>query len=275
MSSLKKYFLIEPERYNELVSHSKSRTDLLTHPNVKVLKEMDTKIDDILKEPATSDVEKLDQYNSNLDRYKRNFRNAIETSRKDAFLADPIPRESNLQTLKLPTQSASESNSNAHPSNSSTNSSTPTLEKASKKNIFTETLKSIPKSYQSSAARLSKFINSSKDFTMTSPGVLKYKGNEWNISDAVELFKSAVTHRNIFGKQRETVNNFVTALAEAGFPTSSLPYTRMLKALDKKRVIVNKLPSPSWKQLKRKDKNKGLKSSPTGTKPIKWEKFDS
>ena len=28
MSSLKKYFLIEPERYNELVSHSKSRTDL-------------------------------------------------------------------------------------------------------------------------------------------------------------------------------------------------------------------------------------------------------
>ena len=136
MSSLKKYFLIEPERYNELVSHSKSRADLLTHPNVKVLKEIDTKIDDILKEPATSDVEKLDQYNSNLDRYKRNFRNAIETSRKDAFLADPIPRESNLQTLKLPTQSASESNSNAHPSNSSTSSSTPTLEKASKKKHF-------------------------------------------------------------------------------------------------------------------------------------------
>ena len=117
--------------------------------------------------------------------------------------------------------------------------------KSIKENIFTETLKTIPKSYQSNAARLSKFI-------------MKYKGNEWNISDAVELFKSAVTLRNIwnFGKQRETVNNFVAALAEAGFPTSSLPYTRMLKALDKKRVIVNKLSSPSWKQLKRKYKNK-------------------
>ena len=55
MASFKKFFLVAPEEYSRLVNQSKSKGELLTHPNVKALKEIDNKIDSILQETRSEE----------------------------------------------------------------------------------------------------------------------------------------------------------------------------------------------------------------------------
>lgn len=267
--SFRKYYLVEPDTYNELVRSSNSKADSLQHPNVKAFKEIDSKIDTILNKQSTSETEKLDEYNSNIDSYKRNFRNAIGKSRKDALFGDPTPQETNSFNLQPLGQTKSISPAAF---STSTPVATPKSElfepDENKKKIFDDTMKTIPHSYHSSANKLAKFIDSSKDFSIASSGRLKYKGKAINDSDAGALFKSAVTYRHIFGKHKQAVQNFLTALTESGFPTKSLPYTRMLSALEKKSIASKKSLMPKWQGKERKLKR-------ITAKPLEWEKFDS
>lgn len=261
MASFKKFFLVAPEEYSRLVNQSKSKGELLTHPNVKALKEIDNKIDSILQETTASDVEKLDEYNSELDSYKRNFRKAIEVPRKDALFGDPIPRNLN-------------SNTPSTPSTPSPIADPVQREDKPRKGFFQGSLNAIPSSYQLTAAKLARFMESSKDFTISASGRLKYKGKELNESDATDLFKRAVTFKQTFGKQKEDVKKFLSALEESGFPTKSLPYSRMLKARDMRTTVAKAQTKSKWEGQASKKLQKSPSIQPK-RKKLEWEKFDN
>ena len=88
MTSFKKYLLIDPEKYDQLLTKVNGYKDnnILVHPNIKAVKEIDNKISSILNDDLKSDQQKVDEYSSKLDSYLRNFRNALEVTKKDAIL---------------------------------------------------------------------------------------------------------------------------------------------------------------------------------------------
>ena len=69
MSSFKKYLLIDPVKYEELIAKAQTSkgNDILVHPNIKAVKEIDNKMSSILNDSTKSDHQKIDEYSSNLD----------------------------------------------------------------------------------------------------------------------------------------------------------------------------------------------------------------
>ena len=61
----------------------------MTHPNIKAVKEIDSKMTYILNDNMKSDQEKMEEYSKNLDCYLRNFKNALEVPKRDHYKTPP------------------------------------------------------------------------------------------------------------------------------------------------------------------------------------------
>ena len=68
-SSFKKYLLIDPVKYEELIAKAQTSkgNDILVHPNIKTVKEIDNKMSSILNDSTKSYHQNIDEYSSNLD----------------------------------------------------------------------------------------------------------------------------------------------------------------------------------------------------------------
>ena len=205
MTSFKKYLLIDPEKYDQLLTKVNGYKDnnILVHPNIKAVKEIDNKISSILNDDLKSDQQKVDEYSSKLDSYLRSFRNALEVTKKDAILgqtkhdavADDPPQS-------VPVQGKSYISD----------------EKSSKE--------SIPPSYRPSASHLTSFLTKNKNFEISDNGELKYKGKRQFHSDYPKLLDSVVRFRKPSSGSKTEVNDFVTLLRQEGYPVTRLGYVR-------------------------------------------------
>ena len=205
MSSFKKYLLIDPDKYEEMVSKTKTlkSDDILVHPNIKAVKQIDRDMSSILNDSEKSDQQKVDEYSSKLDSYLRNFRNALEVTKKDAILgqtkhdavADDPPQSVTVQGKSYISD-----------------------EKSSKE--------SIPPSYRLSASHLTSFLTKNKNFEISDNGELKYKGKRQFHSDYPKLLDSVVRFRKPSSGSKTEVNDLVTLLRQEGYPVTRLGYVR-------------------------------------------------
>ena len=144
MSSFKKYLLIDPVKYEELITKAQSTkgNDILVHPNIKAVKEIDNKMSSILNDSTKSDHQKIDEYSSNLDSYLRNFKNALEVPKRDAILGERKVETEDAHQVKEMSNISQEPTANEQQENK----------------------ESIPVSYHPTATHLTTFINRNKNF---------------------------------------------------------------------------------------------------------------
>lgn len=218
MSSFRKYFLVEPNKYNSLVEKAKTQTqsDMFTHPNIKAAKRIDSEIKTILEDSEMNDSKKMEEYNSKLDSYMRNFRNALEIPRRDALLG------SNNNSL-----GHSEAKSAEIPISTNNDSDIKSLE---------EVVESVPKSYRPAAKHLRDFLNQSKKFSLNGSGELKYKDDKKFNLEAGELLNSVVRYKKHPGNNAD-LNEFVAALKAEGYPISRLAYVRRSRSTIPKLIV--------------------------------------
>lgn len=204
MSTFKKYLLVDPEKYKQLLSKTQtpSQSDILTHPNIKTVREIDNKMTQILNNNYKSDQEKIEEYSSNLDSYLRNFKNALEVPKKEAILGE---KRSDTRTLDIQ------------------NSTEP--ENYIEKTFFNSIPESIPVSYRPKATHLLSFLTKNKNFEISQNGELKYKGKRSFQSDYNKLLDSVVRSKKLSDGNGDT-KEFVTLLKQEGYPVNRLAYVR-------------------------------------------------
>lgn len=208
MTTFKKYFLIDPEKYEQLLIKNEAATnnDILTHPNIKAVKEIDSKMTSILNDNMKSDQEKIEEYSTNLDSYLRNFKNALEVPKRDAILGtkkkdDILSTDLELsQTRDKHTNVLDQSATNVH-------------------------LSGIPASYRPNASHLTSYIKKHKNFEIDQNGSLKYKGKKMFDSDYNKLLESVVRFRKPLDGKTD-INEFVSLLRQEGYPVTRLAYVR-------------------------------------------------
>lgn len=209
MTTFRKFLLIEPEKYKKLIERNEIHTsnennDILAHPNIKTVKKIDKQMTNILNNNQTDDNTKMEKYNSLLERFLRNFHNALEVSKRDAILGNKTEQNS-IQTKsvspeKKPTEELPETNK------------------------LSDIMKTIPRSYQNSAKRLFGFIEKNPNFQIKD-GTLKYKDGEHFSSDVSELLSGVVRSKKLGDNPRSTVD-LLAALKEEGYPIHQLASVR-------------------------------------------------
>lgn len=203
MSTFKKYLLVNPDKYEQLLSKVQlsNQSDIFTHPNIKTVKKIDSKMSDILNNNHKTDREKIEEYSENLDSYLRNFKNALDIPKREAILGKP---NTNVTTSDI-TKDQSENKSN--------------------KLTFTSVPENIPPSYRPNASHLLSFLTKNKNFDIGQNGNLKYKGNSYFQSDYNKLLDSVVRFKNPHDGKTD-VNKFVSVLKQEGYPVNRLGYVR-------------------------------------------------
>lgn len=212
MTKAKKYYLVDPVKYEKLVqsqvlSDSKPEVNnTFTHPNVKAVGELDNEMKKILSDEKLTDFEKVEQYNSKLESYLQNFRSAIETPKREALIGKTSPDNENKNTVI---------NQPDHP--------LPTHD------LIESELALIPESYRKNGKRLLNFLKSSKSFSWDEAGQVKYRDKAIHGSNISKLLNDAVRNRKITS-QRSTYDEFLKALDTEGYPinkrSSSIPVRR-------------------------------------------------
>lgn len=207
MSSFKKYLLIDPDKYEEMVSKTKTlkSDDILVHPNIKAVKQIDRVMSSILNDSEKSDQQKVDEYSSNLDSYLRNFKNALQVTKQDAILGK---RGNDILAVN-----PVDGNPPIHPQNTSD------IERAAPK-------QDIPASYRPAASHLTAFLNKNKNFEVGKNGELKYKGKKRFQSHYPELLDGVVRSRKPTSGTKDDINDLVSLLKQEGYPVTRLGYVR-------------------------------------------------
>lgn len=200
---MKKYFLVDPVRYELLVNNlnaqtsSNSKDKIFNHPNVQKTKEIDKEIDKILHNESLSDYEKNEQFNSKLDDFVSNFRSAITSPKSEALFGKP-------------------SSNNPLPSTISPQ-------------FLEETLSSIPDSYQPNAKKLISFLKGNDTFSWNEKNELIYKGKVLQGSDVGQLLNDAVRSKKNSSSD-DTFQNFLSALKSEGYPVHKLSNQKKKKS---------------------------------------------
>ena len=252
MSSFKKYLLIDPDKYKEMVSKTKllKSDEILVHPNIKAVKQIDHEMSSILNDSEKSDQQKVDEYSSNLDSYLRNFKNALQVTKQDAILGK---REEDVLAAR-----PVESNLSVHPQKSYE------LERESSE-------QKIPSSYRPVASHLTVFLNKNKNFEIGKNGELKYKGKKRFQSHYPELLDGVVRSRKPSSGTKNEINDLVSLLKQEGYPVTRLGYVRR----NNTGKVITKAESSSTVEIKRKPSK--LQSSidrlSKGLTPKKKNKF--
>ena len=205
MSSFKKYLLIDPVKYEELITKAQSTkgNDILVHPNIKAVKEIDNKMSSILNDSTKSDHQKIDEYSSNLDSYLRNFKNALEVPKRDAILGERKVETEDAHQVKEMSNISQEPTANEQQENK----------------------ESIPVSYRPTATHLTTFINRNKNFEVKN-SELKYKGKRTFQSDFSQLLDGVVRFKKPPSNSKADIDGFVTLLRQEGYPVTRLGYVR-------------------------------------------------
>ena len=205
MSSFKKYLLIDPVKYEELIAKAQTSkgNDILVHPNIKAVKETDNKMSSILNDSTKSDHQKIDEYSSNLDSYLRNFKNALEVPKRDAILGEKkVTTEDVHQVQEIPNISQDSIVNKQH-----------------------ENKQSIPVSYRPTATHLTAFLNRNKNFEVKNHE-LKYKGKRVFQSDFSQLLDGVVRFKKPSVNSKVDIDGFVSLLRQEGYPVTRLGYVR-------------------------------------------------
>lgn len=228
MTKFKKYLLVDPQKYKQLVENdsigaAKPPDDILEHPNIKAVRKIDASLSNILHDVSLSDTAKIDAYTTQLDSYLRNFKSSLDVSRREALLGNKTH-----QTTKTFEQEKPKSVAKGKEE----------LPNHSIENFIDEN--SIPPSYRLSARHLLEFIKNHKSFAVDETGKLKYRGAQISESQAGDLLKSVVRYKKSFGNELK-LDDFVNKLKEAGYPVSRLAYV--------KKKTVSYAPSTRNKQL--------------------------
>lgn len=278
MTSFHKYYLVDPDKYNLLVESSKKQvdnsSDILQHPNVKAVQNIDNKISKIFHNSASSDVEKMDEYNGQLDSYIRNFRNALEVPKRDALLGSKRNHNDEIEPHSSETvYKPASSDVKTKPLMTSSNSFLDTAEKPPDNYSFSSIIDSIPPSYKPYVQHLSSFLQRNKNFEIDKNGALKYKGVRAFKSNAGNLLEDAVRYKKPLGNTDE-VNSFVSKLKEEGYPVVRLGY---VKRLSKQNIDkLKELPKIQKRKTKHNFKSTRNLRSKNSFKTIlnKWETIE-
>jgi len=185
---MKKYYLIDPSKYEMLKSAASARneeqqnnSDMFAHPNIKNVKD----ISDL------TDFEKVEKYNALLEKYIRNFRNALETSKSEAILGEPASKTIDLK-------------------NTTENESIKQFQS------LEESLDSIPTSYRQKARKLVDFLKNNNSFSVNQNNELLYKDQVLRGSNVNQVrSKKPITSDALF-------TQFVENLNAEGYPAKQI-----------------------------------------------------
>lgn len=221
MKHAKKYFLIEPSRYEELLNcnrdkeqhkpiQNNSTSDVLVHPSIKSISTLDKEMSSILTDTSQNDYDKAQRYASKLDSYLRNIHSALTKTAKESIIGD--------QKIQTEGQSM-DAAKNPH--------------EWSIENLVS----TVPKTYQLKAADLLKFMINN-GFDWNEKGVVKADGKVISGSNITELLHDAVRQKKPVSNQ-STYRAFSDALSAKGRRIS--PYNRSLTSKSYQSFI----PQPS------------------------------
>jgi len=104
MKFAKKYFLIDNDHYQQLVSSQNTMTnnkDIFTHPDAKLAKLGQKKMEQIADSEILTDSEKIQQHSQILKQYLENFRDAVQVERKQALLGTPASTNTTVLTDEI------------------------------------------------------------------------------------------------------------------------------------------------------------------------------
>lgn len=216
---MKKYFLVDPTRYEMLVqSHNSSKLNkesesIFMHPNIKKVAQIDKQMDRILNNSELTDFEKNEQYNTKLESYIKNFRSAVETPKNEALLGKQmVPQQQQKELLAKPSELQSKA--------------------------LTPEMSFIPESYHQSAQKLINFLQNNKSFSWGDDGELKYNNTPIDGSNVTKLLNDAVRHRKITSSET-TFNKFIDALENEGYPVHQLSVKQKSKSLNPVTLPLN------------------------------------
>lgn len=170
MQNSTKYYLVDPIKYAAMKAHqnnseTNTNTDIFTHPSVKSVYDIDSKMKTVLEDPSLSEFDKTQMYNTLLEKYLKKFRNALTTSKKESL----IGKES--EQLKTNEQSTS-----IH-------------------SISEQIVQSVPKSYQTMAKKVLDFIDKSPSLKITENGEVFHDGQPIENSNGIEVINDLVRHK--------------------------------------------------------------------------------
>lgn len=241
MKHVKKYYLIEPTRYKQLIAAAdckhepasttttdNSKSAALVHPNVKQVNKINKEMSEIIDDKSQSDYDKMQQYASKLDSYIRNVRLALTQSTKDSI----IGTEQKSVDEKL--------------ANNELNNY-----KSTDQLILT-----VPKTYQSKAAELLNFMTQN-GMGWDENGLVKVSGKTITGSNITQLVHDAVrqkkptsqpavyqTFKDALNSRGKKIQSYERLLGTASNKSTSLIPTRKRKATE--LVENNRLP---WDEL--------------------------
>lgn len=99
MKTAKKYVMVDARQYERLKERSENErttkpSDILAHPNVKAATADHDLLKEITLDNTLSDYDRVIRYDQVLQRFLKNYKNAVKLSRKDAILGQ---RESSIK----------------------------------------------------------------------------------------------------------------------------------------------------------------------------------
>ena len=264
MSKFRKFLLVDPDQYNKLLEkyqhqqQKQSDESLLTHPNIRNVKRIDNQITEILQDKKLTDTEKMESYAAELDSFLRNFRGALETSKRDAFLGPKTSPADSMATAEH------ESRTGTSPAKTLDDSSvTAKSHDAKKAQEDLYDMSTLPKSYQGVAQQLSTFLQQNPNYTINENGEVKYKDSDNFGPNIAELLNGVVRYKTPL-TGRKSLNRLVETLKEEGFPISRLGYVKKQK--------LNPLPlGTTNKQMHAAGKVKKAKERLVGKNPTNGE----
>lgn len=173
-----------------------NNSDMFAHPNIKNVKDIDQKMDETLNKSDLTDFEKVEKYNALLEKYIRNFRNALETSKSEAILGEPASKTIDLK-------------------NTTENESIKQFQS------LEESLDSIPTSYRQKARKLVDFLKNNNSFSVNQNNELLYKDQVLRGSNVNQLINDAVRSKKPITSDA-LFTQFVENLNAEGYPAKQI-----------------------------------------------------
>lgn len=219
MEHAKKYYLVEPAEYENLVRIADSKkTDkslqekIFINPFVKKTMNINKDLKEIINDNQLTDYDKAEIYNREMDNYMKNFKQSLTTSTKQALLGDTTKQD----LIHPPVQNS--------PSSQVTSNNLDLI------------IKDIPPSYRPQAERVLKFLSSNPSFEWADNDRLLHRGKEIEGSPS-QLIGDIVRQRRPVSSMSD-LNQFSEILTQEGFTLNKskipLPNTDLRKPTKRK-----------------------------------------
>lgn len=204
MEFAKKYLLVDPSKYEKLVTLTKETKQqdtppkdpsIFSHPNVERVHELDNEMKEVLDDSSMSDFDKAMKYGEKLHSYLGNFRTALTTPKVEALIGQrPVLTDKQMTTSPKIEQSMSTD----------------------------KIISAIPKTYHSKAAHLLNFMKANPNISWGDDGKIMYKDKVIENSNVNTLVGDMIRLRKPQSDQT-VVKQFLSALETEGYSISGLP----------------------------------------------------